>query len=50
MTLYEKFEELITKHKTEVLDNSEWCKAFFRKSGEDRMKFSLIPRHLANSG
>ena len=33
MNLYEKFEELITKHKTEVLDNSEWCKAFFRKSG-----------------
>lgn len=53
MTLYEKFEELITKHKTEVLDNSEWCKAFFRKSGlnednlETRLFFMLLDKNVA---
>ena len=43
MNLYEKFEELITKHKTEVLDNSEWCKVFFRKAGlrEDNLETRL---------
>ena len=53
MNLYEKFEELITKHKTEVLDNSEWCKAFFRKSGlrednlETRLFFLLLDKNIA---
>ena len=53
MTLYEKFEELITKHKTEVLDNSEWCKVFFRKDGlrednlETRLFFLLLDKNIA---
>ena len=53
MTLYEKFEELITKHKTEVLDNSEWCKVFFRKAGlrednlETRLFFLLLDKNIA---
>ena len=53
MNLYEKFEELITKHKTEVLDNSEWCKVFFRKAGlrednlETRLFFLLLDKNIA---
>ena len=53
MNLYEKFEELITKHKTEVLDHSEWCKDFFRKSGlnednlETRLFFLLLDKNVA---
>ena len=53
MNLYEKFEELITKHKTEVLDNSEWCKVFFRKAGlrednlETRLFFLLLDKNVA---
>lgn len=53
MNLYEKFEELITKHKTEVLDNSEWCKVFFRKAGlrednlEIRLFFLLLDKNVA---
>ena len=53
MNLYEKFEELITKHKTEVLDNSEWCKAFYRKAGlnednlETRLFFLLLDKNIA---
>ena len=53
MNLYEKFEELITKHKIEVLDNSEWCKVFFRKSGwnednlETRLFFLLLDKNIA---
>lgn len=33
MTIYQKFEELITTYKVEVLDSPEWCKAYFRKAG-----------------
>lgn len=53
MNLYEKFEELITKHKTEILDNSEWCKVFFRKAGlrednlETRLFFLLLDKNIA---
>lgn len=53
MNLYEKFEELITKHKTEVLDNSELCKVFFRKAGlrednlETRLFFLLLDKNIA---
>lgn len=53
MNFYENFEELITKHKTEVLDNSEWCKVFFRKAGlrednlETRLFFLLLDKNVA---
>lgn len=53
MNLYEKFEELITKHKTEILDHPEWCKAFFRKAGlrednlETRLFFLLLDKNVA---
>lgn len=53
MNLYEKFEELITKHKTEILDHPEWCKAFFRKAGlrednlETRLFFLLLDKNIA---
>lgn len=53
MNLYEKFEELITKHKTEVLDNSELCKVFYRKAGlrednlETRLFFLLLDKNIA---
>lgn len=52
MNLYEKFEELITKHKTEVLDHPEWCKTFFRKAGirednlETRLFFLLLDKNI----
>ena len=44
MTVYKKFDELVTKHNIEVLDNSEWCKVFFRKAGlnEDNLEVSLF--------
>ena len=44
MTVYKKFDELVTKHNIEILDNSEWCKGFFRKAGlnEDNLEVSLF--------
>lgn len=52
MTIYEKFEELISTHNILILDNPEWCKAFFRKAGfnEDnlgnRLFYILLDKNI----
>ena len=33
MTLYEKFDELISRHYITILDSPDWCKVAFRQSG-----------------
>ncbi|MCR5614090.1 hypothetical protein [Treponema sp.] len=52
MTLYEKFDELISRHYITILDSSDWCKVAFRKSGfteEDentRLFFLLLDKNI----
>lgn len=53
MTVYQKFEELITTHKTEILDSPEWCKAYFRKARmtdddlQIRLFFMLLDKNIS---
>ena len=52
MTLYEKFDELISRHYITILDSPDWCKVDFRKSGfteEDentRLFFLLLDKNI----
>ena len=52
MTLYEKFDELISRHYITILDSPDWCKVAFRKSGfteEDentRLFFLLLDKNI----
>lgn len=52
MTLYEKFDELISSHKITILDSPEWCKVAFRKSGftekdeNTRLFFLLLDKNI----
>lgn len=52
MTLYEKFDELISRHYITILDSPDWCKVDFRKSEfteEDentRLFFLLLDKNI----
>lgn len=52
MTLYEKFDELISRHYITILDSPDWCKVAFRTSGfteEDentRLFFLLLEKNI----
>ncbi len=52
MTLYEKFDELISRHYITILDSPDWCKVAFRKSGfteEDentKLFFLLLEKNI----
>lgn len=52
MTLYDKFEEIITIHGVDILDYPDWCKAAFRKGGHTekdlstKLFFLLIDKNI----